>query len=630
MTADASKRLQVGECVVDVARCEIFRPGRIERIKPKAMEVLAFLAGHAGEVVSRRDIFDAVWGDAVVTDDVLSQSIRELRQALGDDAQAPRYIETVPRRGYCLLAPVAIAKAPARRQLHRFALAGAAGLCGLVLAGATVWFVFGQRSVPVLGTSATLPNTLAVLPFADPQNDSHTELLADGVSDAITTVLAQSPDLTVAARTSAFYFKGRNVPVPEIASQLHVAYVLEGSVYQTDGRVRVYIQLVDRNGFHHWAKQYDRPTQDIFALIDSITADVLAGIDTALAASPQRAAEALGAHDPQAYLAYLEATQLRYRRGVAQLDQAARLYHKAIAEDPNFARAWSGLSQTYLAMVAETPIDRRGPVFVQAYAAMNRALSLDPDLAEPYAILAVKQEDEGDLVAADRSFRHALARDPRAPDVISHYGRFLLTVGRLADAVKEFRRALEIDPLTPVRSEDLGGGLLFLGRYEEATKRLAEARRLGDTGTYWNDLHIDAARGDWEDVRAIATTTWKAEGTDYRWLNPVIDYLEGRGSLPAALSAVASERGKIHPGTIFATYVYLGQFDEALAVLRGEGAIKGESGALDLQMWLPVFSGLRRRPGFGQLMKDLGLVEYWRATVWADDCRPAGNDVVCH
>jgi adenylate cyclase len=227
--------LRIGNWVVAPSLNSICSRGRTVRLEPKVMGVLLCLAKHPGETLSKEELFQAVWPNVVVTEDVLKRCIAELRRAFDDDAREPRIIETISKRGYRLVAPVT------------------------------------ARSASPAPAESTVSDSIVVMPFVNMSSEAENEYFADGITEEIINALAQITDLHVVARSSAFSFKGKHIDPRIVGEQLNVRTVLEGSVRRTDNRLRITAQLVNSaDGYHLWSERYDREMNDVFAIQDEI------------------------------------------------------------------------------------------------------------------------------------------------------------------------------------------------------------------------------------------------------------------------------------------------------------------------------------------------------------------------
>jgi TolB-like protein/DNA-binding winged helix-turn-helix (wHTH) protein len=269
MTLPAPKSLRIGDWRVNPSSGELSRGSETIRLEARTMRLLLCLAERPGEVVSIDRLLSEVWAGVVVTSDSVYQAVAALRRLLGDDAKQPAYIVTVPRLGYRLVAPVdsqvEAPAAPAVRASSRIYAALALVLLGV---GSLAYYLVSAREVPP-------PTTLAVLPFLDLTDSMNEEPFADGMTEELINKLSKVPGLRVPTPTASFYFKGKQLPLPEIASSLHVVYVLDGSVRKSNEMLRVAARLVRADdGFVLWSETYDRPLDDKLWVQDDIAGEV--------------------------------------------------------------------------------------------------------------------------------------------------------------------------------------------------------------------------------------------------------------------------------------------------------------------------------------------------------------------
>ncbi|HEX7598277.1 MAG TPA: winged helix-turn-helix domain-containing protein, partial [Polyangia bacterium] len=479
-----------GAFELHVCAGELRRNGRRVRLQEHSFRVLALLAARAGEVVTREELHNALWADGTVVDfdNGLNAAMGKLRQALVDSAEHPRYIETVPRKGYRFIgkveAPPEVPRA-ADRQAEEVPAAGAQRaawrvVLGAALAAILLMLMGGLGTTGARRPSPPLPGKrmLVVLPFVNLGSDLE-QFFADGLTEEMTTQLAslEPNSLGVIARTSAMQYKNASKSVAQIGKELGVDYVLEGSVRRTSQRVRISAQLIRAGDqLHLWAGNYDRSLGDVLTLQSEIGRVVAAHISLAL--SPEMNARLAKARvaNPRAYEACQRARHVLWRedRTATDLDKAASYFRQAIAADPQYAAAYSGLAETYAA-IAEAG---HGPLEenireAKQYAA--RALALDADLAEAHSVLAfAATSHDRDWATARREFLRALELDPSYTRARTLYCVFLLAVGEPQEALAEIRRAQQLDPLAlGVRSQVVR--TLYLARsYDEA---IAESLR---------------------------------------------------------------------------------------------------------------------------------------------------------
>jgi len=345
--------------------------------------------------------------------------------------------------------------------------AGVAALVGMTALLAGAWYA-GRQSAPASGAdpvAGVSVASIAVLPFADMSPDKDQEYFSDGISEELLNLLAKIPELRVVARTSSFSFKGKDVKVADVARELNVAHILEGSVRKAGNEVRVTAQLIDaRSDTHMWSETWDRTLDDIFAIQDEIAADVVEQLKVSLLGEAPTVEET----DPEAYALYLQARQLGRLFSAQGFERSIMLLQEALAIDPDYAAAWTSLANKYRlqAAFAQRPVDEGFPL---AREAANRALEIDPENAEAYAELGVIEAlYDRDLSAAARHMEQALALDRADPDILGVAAAVAVSLGRLDEATALREYAVARDPVNPTGHSWLGRTYLWIGRVDEA------------------------------------------------------------------------------------------------------------------------------------------------------------------
>jgi TolB-like protein/DNA-binding winged helix-turn-helix (wHTH) protein len=490
----------------DLGNRQLFRNGISVGLTGQPFEVLALLLEYPGQLVTREQMRARLWpsGTVVEFDHSIAAAITKLREVLGDEAQHPRFIATVPRHGYRFIAPVstpapsalktvpaassppavprsAPAVWPLRQKLDRAIIA--------VLAVGLAYFVLDSfwisKHVPAsrpATPTTTLPETaaiagaaeksIAVLPFADMSEKKDQEYFADGLAEELLDFLGKTQGLHVVARTSSFSFKGKLDDIPTIAEKLKVANVLEGSVRKSGDRVRVTTQLVrGMDGKHLWSETYDLELRDIFIVQDAIATAVVTALKLQL--SPGQRSSRSRSVDTNAYLQYLLGQQYFARGSVEDLGRALGAYRQAIALDPNFAAARAGLAVAE-AYLADDTGDSAG--LERARAAAERAISLAPDDALGYAARGfLRFNFAWDWSGAQADFSRALELDPNDLFVLRRYSSLLTYLGRLPEGIAIARNAAELDPLSPQAWNTLAWNLIPSGDLAAAREALGHA-----------------------------------------------------------------------------------------------------------------------------------------------------------
>jgi TolB-like protein/Flp pilus assembly protein TadD len=402
----------------------------------------------------------------------LNNAISRLREALGDSAESPRFIETVPRRGYRFLAPVETVPAPAREAPARApadppeSVSASSAHLRLIVLGLVAVVLVGALFYRVMNPQSRRIDSVAVLPFvtADSTERSPDEYVAFGMTEALIAELSRVGALKVISQTSVLQYKDKRKPLPEIARELGVGAIVEGSVVNEGGQVRITVQLIDaRSDTHLWAQTYRRETGSILALQGDLAQSIAGEIQVRLAG---KAASPLPASRPveaPAREAYLKGSYFLQRRGEESMGRAREYFEQAIAADPHYARAHAGLADYYTLTDSMPP----SVAFPKAKAYARKALELDGNLADAHVSLAyVSYYGDWNWIEAEREFRRAIELDPNHAQARYWFGRFLGTMGRKEEATEQMQRALSLDPLS-ITAHDSAAMLWFNTRQFE-------------------------------------------------------------------------------------------------------------------------------------------------------------------
>jgi TolB-like protein/DNA-binding winged helix-turn-helix (wHTH) protein/Tfp pilus assembly protein PilF len=467
------------------------------RVEPKVMEVIVYLAGHAGEVVSKEHIIKSVWADRFVTDEVLTTAICELRKALGDEAKRPRFIQTIPKKGYRLIAPVVIeeldspdaGRASAIRPQKEFESVlpepksgygwrtiTTAGVAALLLAAlftlkADVW-----KAGKLGETSINNIKSLAVMPLKNLSNDPEQDYFADGMTEALITDLARLGSLRVISRTSVMQYKKGDKAVPEIARELNVEAIVEGSVLRAGDRVRVTAQLINAANDHHlWAETYERDIRDMLTLQNEIAQAIAQGIEMSIAIQSRAYRSGTSSVSPEAYQTYLKGLQFTDNKTAESLKRALEHFERATEIDSNYAPAYGAQSETYILLLGCNEL-RPDEAYLKAKTAALRALQIDDSVAEAHnSMAAVKLFYDLDWAGAESEFKRAIELNPSYARAHLWYGEYLWAAVRMEEATTEIKRAQELDPMS-LETHMLAGNLFFtLQRYDEAIEGYRKA-----------------------------------------------------------------------------------------------------------------------------------------------------------
>ena len=478
---------------------------------------------------------------------------------------------------------------------------------GMTIIAVGLVMMFAKERKPVSPAVGEPGNkSVAVLAFTNLSEDKNNEYFSDGVSEELLNVLAKIPGLKVSARTSAFYFKGKQVPIAEIAKQLGVAYVVEGSVRKSGDRLRITAQLINAaDGFHVWSDNFDRDAKDVFAVQDEIAGliahnlqlKIAGGISDARAVNPQVL---------EYYLRGRQAWNLRTKEGFAQAED---LFHRALELEPGFARAYTGLAD--VRMIRESDGgdlgffgNRDSPALAKIVAQIERALALDPNSAEAYASLGTARWFNWKFAEAETALRRAIALNPNYATAHHWLGRVLLSDGRIEESIRELARAAELDPLSSRILDNYSLMLRVQGKYEEALVLVDRALALqpdAEQAGHWRVMYLSELG---RHAEAMAQLRRMPVGSRF-YVPWTVKVLVGAGLRPEAEQAMK----ELTPQAAHFRYVglaALGRPDEALAALSADFVLV----ALVSDLYLnPDLDSLRNDPRFVQLLATLGRTE---------------------
>lgn len=477
------------------------------KLPHQAFRVLQVLIERPNEVMSREELRQSLWpADTFVEfDHGLNNAVNRLRDVLGDHAQNPCFIETLPRRGYRFIAPIITDVQPAtaspppplpevelQQQPRRFAPRHVATVAATIVMVALV-FVVVLRPAWLSGSHAdggATVRALAVLPFLNLSGDPAQDYFADGMTEALIVELSSLGGVRVISRTSSMQYKDVTKPAADIAHELGVDAVVEGSVLRDGNRMRVTVQLIGaHNDTNLWTQSFEREIDTILAFQREVAGTIADAIHVSVGA-PRRAA---GRVDAEIYELYLRGRHLLNRRTEADLQKALEYFELVIEKDPTNARAHAAVSAVWEAMSDWNNFVAPKDGLPKAKAAALRALELDPLLAEAHVRLAfVNEAYEWRLPEAEAAYKRALELDPNSADAYQHYALHLSRVGRNKEAVEMGRRAHQLDPLALDVNVQYGTRMLDLGMPEEALKVLERTVELDPNyfDTYVHLSHV--------------------------------------------------------------------------------------------------------------------------------------------
>jgi TolB-like protein/Tfp pilus assembly protein PilF len=501
-----------------------------------------------------------------------------------------------------------------------FAAAIGFAACLIVLALSAFW-----RAVP------EAPISVAVLPFANLSGDVNQEFLSDGITQELITALAKIPDLRVVARESAFQLKGQNRDTLAIAQQVHAPYLIAGSVRRSGNRIRVTAQLIKaEDGTHVWADSYDRELTDMIAIQEDIARAIAGALRRPIGLKPGQYLVSL-TDNLSSYEDYLRGRAIVRARGARPIAEAIANLEQAVARDPDFAPAWAQLSLAYelsypfnpnypnasleemrrIAEVADT----------QAEEAARRAIQLDPNLTDGYVALARMFDARGDYVQAEELYLKALALDPYNPEALSFYSNFLAAVGRLKEDLVMRQRGLALEPLVPQYITNTAMALWLNGQSDAALAMLRTAPATG--GRALRSAVVYASEGRYaEAASALEEIPPGPYGTG------IVE--RATRLLRAAPRPVPEPQTQPSLGGLSFVFLHVGAPERALDWHARDVEAGYKLSANLGPYWHPSYTPVRKTERFKTLVRETGLIDYWRTRGWPETCHPTtGDDFEC-
>ena len=419
---------RMGAWLVQPSLDAITRNGATVHLEPKVMEVLVCLAQHPGEPIPKEKLLKTVWPNTFVTDDVLTRSISELRRAFEDDARESKVIQTIPKRGYRLLAPV-------------------------TFVNGTIATPGGQEAVRPADRSrrdAKTINSLVVLPFTNASRDPDAEYLSEGITEAIINHLSQLSKLRVVPRNTAFRYKKREADAASLMRELGVDAVVTGRVVQRGESLVVCSELVDlASEAQLWGQRYNRQLSEIFSVQEEIAAQVSEALRLQLSGEEKQRLSRQHTHSREAYLLYLKGRYHCARRTGEDIKRALPYFQRAIQEDPGYALAYAGLAEGSI-LLTWTDVCSPSEGIEQAKRAARKAVEIDPGLADGYTALGFVSACDRDWATVELAFRQAIQLNPGSSLAHTWYAVSLTAMGRSDEAIALVREAQQIDPLSLV------------------------------------------------------------------------------------------------------------------------------------------------------------------------------------
>jgi TolB-like protein/DNA-binding winged helix-turn-helix (wHTH) protein/Tfp pilus assembly protein PilF len=518
----SSRIIRCGAFEIDLKSFELRKHGLRLKLSEQPFQILAILLESPGEVVTREHLRERLWpGDTFVDfDHGVNNAVMRLREVLGDSSDHPRFIETLPRRGYRFIAPTEEIQATSPQAgelrdhssagpvaprdpalfapsdvngvgagrnakhwltLPRIALLSAGVLAFAICSGLAVHYVRGMESANV-NSAHTM--SLVVLPLENLSGDKEQDYFADGMTDDLTANLAKIQSLKVISRSTAMAYKGTHKPLSEIARDLHVDAVVEGTVLRAGDRVRITAELVQVSTDHHlWAETYESPLGDVLSLQNRVSSAIVDEIRINLSPKDKERLARKPSVSPEAYEDYLKGRYYWNKRSGEGFEKAIGYFEDATRKDPQYALAYAGLADCYgiigATIYGTLPAAEAAP---KAKAAAIRALEIDPSLAEAETSLATaKFNYDWDWAGASEGFKRAILLDPKYATAYQRYSLYSIAMGRFDESFEQIKRARDLDPLSISINSSFGWRLYLARQYDRSIAQLRDTLEMDPT-----------------------------------------------------------------------------------------------------------------------------------------------------
>ncbi|HKW33338.1 MAG TPA: winged helix-turn-helix domain-containing protein [Candidatus Acidoferrum sp.] len=646
-------KVKFGDFELDVAGYALSRIGHAIKLERIPMELLLLLVDRRGQLVMRDEILEKLWGkDAYLdVDNSINTAISKIRLVLKDDPEDPAFIKTVPGKGYRFIGSITVlpdgkdaftapldavrgathmaradgpallseSRAPSKPR-RRWLWPSIAGVFFIALLAGWNWR--GSLRRIVLPGNSPVIRSLAVLPLENLTGDASQEYFADGMTDALITDLAQIGALRVISRTSIMRYKGTRKALPDIARELGVDGIVEGTVTRSGNRIRITSQLIYAPSDQHlWAHGYERDLGDVVTLEGEVAQAIASEVRAALTPEQHTRLSARAAANSGAYEAYLKGRYYWNQRTPRGVQKSIEFFRQATEKDPNFAVAYAGLADAY-SFSSILGVLAPKESYPEAKAAATKALVLDPELAEAHAALGVvKSHYDFDFPGAQREFLKAIELSPNYANAHLFYsGAYLTPMGRHEEAIAEMKKALELDPLSLPLNNYMGNAYLWAGDYEESFRQFRRtidmdptfplahfflAGLLEDTGKFEEaiaeiqkgKLLLGASPDETDALAAEVRKALQTAGSKGYW----------QKNLELTLKFHKKAGPEYHPAIEMAgAYARAGDRENAFRWLEKSFADR-EGQDITILRWLPDFKSLHGDRRFADLLTRMGL-----------------------
>ena len=652
---------RIGDLLLDAGTQEVSRNGTVVPVPRLSFKLLLSLAQHAPNVVSTTQLEKEVWAGLIVDRGTVNKRVLLLRKSLGEDKDGDPYIAVIRGSGYRLIAQVE--RLDANRQDHhqtkqqkekearpqslyqhstRVIRTISIWLLGIVAVLALYQGLHDFNTQPERGAilggpeveSRSLPEfynktTVAVLPFIDLSEDETQQYLADGISEEVINLLARMDGLEVAARTSSFAFRETSLNAMEIAQDLKVGTILEGSIRHSGNRIRVTAKLIDtQTGFHIWSKNYDRAFSEVFEVQDDIATHIADSLMLTLEENDQPHSKDANTSDMKAFALYLHGCELlndRIHLRTAGLLGALEYFQQAVEQDPGFAKAHARIATTYWLLTTYDHNLDKETYFGLVKTSANMALEFDPFSTHALSALALVQSLQGNVEQAAALFEQIRAIGSNDSNIAHWEAMLHIRLGYFDELIDPLKEAYRLDPFNEHIASSLASALNFAGRPVEAAEILHQLEHFSFRQYVLGLTAIN--RGDYAMARELLRGTRMRSGVlSVDYADMLVDALENPEKVEEVASKFisAAETGALSSGVSFESLLILDSpraFD-----LRLEPHLDNTRVQVNAHIWNNWSVGVRRDQRFKDWVEKLGYPEFWRKHAWPDRCRPTSAD----
>ncbi len=611
-----STLVRFGIFEVDLRSGELRKGGMKIRLADQPLQILVLLLEHPGQVVTREELRQRLWSSDTFVDfeHGVNAAVKRLREALADTADNPRFIETLPRLGYRFIMPVEAAESPVvapivetveplhkRSQKAWFALVALIFTVASVAAGIWLWHRWHPK---------TSIHAIAVLPFDNLSGDPGQQYFSDGMTEAVITELGQVRALRVISRQSVMHYKGMTKTIPEIAHELNVDAVVEGSALRDGDKVRISVQLVRAMPEEQlWAESYQRDLRGVLGLQGEIARSIADKVQAVVTPTEHARLMNAGPVNPEAYDDYLKGMQYWYKLTPQDLETALKYFDLALTEQPESARAYAGISMVWIGrqQMGYTIPSEAGP---KARAAALKAVALDDNLADAHFALAdVRVWSEWDWAGGEAEFRRSIELNPNYPDAHAHFSHLLMNLHRVEEAMMHSERAIELDPLNPFIRAFYGVVLHNARRYDQAITQLRKALEMAPEipFAHWELSASYFMKGEYEKSLTEVKGYYAGDAELKSALTQGYAQSGYRGAMKLAADRRAARTPRSYelPCDLAMMYAWAGEENQALSWLEKGFAVRDPN--MPYMSAEPTLDFVRKTPQFQDLMRRMNL-----------------------